>query len=171
MQESWKWVDGYEGRYLVSDSGEIMALPSKTHYGHVMKQKTTAGGYKHVCLCMGNVKKDYAVHRIVATAFVPNIENKPEVNHKDGNKTNNKAGNLEWVTRSENERHKYHVLGVAPNKPWAGKPRLFARRFTEEQVNAIRNDCRSNTEIADEYGVSKTAIRNIKIKKNYAEVV
>lgn len=171
MSIEWKWVKGYEGRYLVSDSGEVMAVPSRTHKGHVMKQKRTSRGYMHVCLCSQNKKKYHAVHRLVAMAFVPNKSNKPEVNHKDGDKANNAADNLEWVTRAENERHKYHVLGAEPNRPWAGKPRTFARKFTDNEIRAIRKDSRPNTVIAKEYCVSKTAIRDIRIMKNYVEVV
>ena len=72
---------------------------------------------------------------------------------------------------SENERHAYRVLGKEPNRPWAGKPRPCGRRFSDEQVRKIRSDTRPMAVIGAEYGVSKTAIRDIKIRKNYSEVV
>ena len=125
----------------------------------------------HVCLCKNNVKKSWAVHRLVAEAFLKRGKDKTEVNHKNGIRSDNKAENLEWVTRSENEKHAYRVLGKTPNKPWEGKPRTFARKFTEDQIRAIRADERPNRVIGAEYGVSKTAIRDIKIGKNYAEVI
>ena len=169
--ERWRWVDGYEGLYMVSDLGRIMSVPRKTHFGHIMKLRENWAGYQRVNLCKCNERQDYSVHRLVATAFVENKGNKPEVNHINGNRSDNRADNLEWVTRSENERHAYGVLGKKPNKPWQGKPMLYRRKFSDEQVKAIRRDERSNYVIAAEYGVSKTAIRDIKRRKNYKEVV
>ena len=169
--EKWKWVTGYEGLYMVSDKGRLMGLPKKTHYGHIMKTKTSAKGYETVCLCKNGVKNDLRVHMLVANAFVSNPHKKPEVNHRNGVRSDNRAVNLEWATRSENELHAYSVLNKEPNRPWAGKPRKFARKFTDEQVLAIREDARPLREIGNEYGVSKTAICNIKTRRNYREVI
>lgn len=166
----WRWVPGYEGLYMVSNRGDVMSLPKPTHYGHVMKQDKIWSGYLRVCLCKDSVKRGFAVHRLVASAFIPNPNGKAEVNHINGDRADNRAENLEWVTRSENERHAYSVLGKKPNAPWKGKARAFARKFTNEQVRAIREDKRPCTEIGREYGVSKTAIRNIKKHLVYREV-
>lgn len=168
--ENWASIDGYEGLYEVSDTGMVRSLKRTTTSGKVLSQRSGTGGYLSVCLCKDNHKKSFVVHRLVARAFVTNPENKPEVNHKNGVRTDNRAENLEWVTRSENERHAYEVLGKSPQAYWKGRPRKFARRFTDEQVFAIRSDERSYSQIAAEYGVSKTAIRDIKRKKNYREV-
>lgn len=156
---------------MVSDYGRIFGLPKKTHYGHVMKQERIWSGYMSVCLCRDNKKHQMSVHRIVAKAFVPNPSSKPEVNHLNGKRYDNRASNLEWVTRSENERHAYKVLGKSPTSYWSGKPRAFARRFTDKQVREIRKDSRPSREIAKELGVSKTTILNIRKKKIYIEVV
>lgn len=168
--ENWVPIDGYEGLYEVSDTGMVRSLKRATTSGRVLSQRVGTGGYLNVCLCKDNCKKTFVVHRLVARAFLDNPEGKPEVNHKNGIRADNRAENLEWVTRSENERHAYEVLGKSPQAYWKDKPRKFARKFTDEQVMLIRQDARPNSKIAAEYGVSKTAIRDIKRRKNYKEV-
>lgn len=168
--ERWLPIQGYEGLYEVSDMGRVRSLKRNTTSGKVLAQRIGTGGYPAVSLCNSNRKKSKVVHRLVAIAFVGNPEGKPEVNHKNGIKTDNRASNLEWVTRSENEAHAFRILGKSPQAYWKDKPRKFARKFTDEQVKAIREDKRPNSVIAAEYGVSKTAIRDIKRRKNYKEV-
>lgn len=168
--ENWVPIDGYEGLYEVSDAGMVRSLKRTTTSGRVLSQRAGTGGYLNVCLCKDNRKKTFVVHRLVARAFLDNPEGKSEVNHKNGIRTDNRVENLEWVTRSENEKHAYEVLGKSPQAYWKDRPRKFARRFTDEQVLAIRSDERPYSQIAAEYGVSKTAIRDIKRRKNYREV-
>lgn len=104
----WKTVSDCNG-YEVSDSGTVRA----TKTGKNRKLLISATGYAVVRFA----NKNWPVHRLVAKAFVPNPENKPQVNHKDGNKANNSADNLEWVTAAENMRHSYEVLGnIGPRK-------------------------------------------------------
>lgn len=166
----WKWVPGFEGLYMVSNAGEIMGTPKKTSPGHILATTVKKTGYVHACLSKDGKKHHVSVHRVVAQAFIPNPHFKPEVNHKNGDRSDNRAENLEWATRSENERHAYRVLGKTPTSYWAGKPRRFARRFTDEEVRAIRADERTCTEIGSQYGVSKAAIQDIKRRKNYKKV-
>ena len=170
MQERWKSVQGYEGLYEVSDLGRVRSLKRATTRGIVLKLKESKRGYVVVCLCKGNKRSTISVHRLVASAFIPNPYGKREVNHIDGNRSNNNASNLEWVTRSENERHAYQVLGKEPSRPWAGKPRKFARVFSDADVIAIRSDKRPSRQVAAGYGVSKTTILNIRKRKIYTEV-
>lgn len=96
--DEWKDICGYEGLYQVSRSGEVRSLPRSTTSGVVLKQRLDKDGYKKVCLCKGNKKKGAFVHRLVAAAFVQNEHGLPVVNHKDQNKQNNVADNLEWCT-------------------------------------------------------------------------
>lgn len=96
-----KDVKGYEGYYKVDEQGNI--YNSKT--GMVKKQPIHAKGYKVVTLRKPGICKTYRVHRIVATAFIPNPENLPQVNHKNGIKTDNRVDNLEWCNNSQNQLH------------------------------------------------------------------
>lgn len=118
MQEIWKDIKDYEGLYQVSNFGNVKSLPRKTNNqynkGIIMKQMIYRG-YSKVQLNKNGKIKWFAVHRLVAQAFLPNLDNKPQVNHIDGNKLNNNLSNLEWVTGSENQLHSYRILKNTPS--------------------------------------------------------
>lgn len=103
----WKDVPGFEGRYMVSDDGYVFSLRT----GKLLKPNRKKTGYLEVTLAKNNRLTYRQLHRLIAEAFIPNPENKPQVNHKNGDKTDNRVCNLEWVTGSENQRHRYEVLG------------------------------------------------------------
>lgn len=108
MKEQWKEIDDYNG-YSVSNTGKIKSFRRKSNKekGLILKQETSYRGYKQVSLYKDGKKHQKFVHRLVAEAFIPNPDNKPEVNHKDTDKTNNAVSNLEWNTSSENTIHAY----------------------------------------------------------------
>lgn len=105
----WRPVAGYEGSYEVSAAGEVLSLRT----GAVLTPQAHPMGYLSVGLrVVGSVRKHTRlIHRLVAEAFIPNPEQKPTVNHRDGDKRNNGVENLEWATHSENHAHAYRELG------------------------------------------------------------
>lgn len=112
--EIWKDINGYEGYYQISNYGNARSLDRQVgcrwgglrdYGGKSLLTETTKDGYQRIVFMRDAIKERFLVHRIVAEAFIPNPENKPYVNHIDGDKSNNYFGNLEWCTNSENVLH------------------------------------------------------------------
>jgi len=127
MREEWKDIEGYEGFYQVSNLGRVKSVERETYSGHnysvrrIEKERILPGykvknGYLYQTLLKNGVMKTFKLHRLVAQAFIPNPYNKPQVNHINGDKTNNSVYNLEWVTRKENLRHAYET-GLSRIRP------------------------------------------------------
>ena len=113
MKEEWADIIGYEGLYQISNLGRVKALHykrGKSVGNKCLTPRFPRDRYPYVSLCKDNHVKHAYVHRLVAEYFVPNPLGKTQVNHKDGNKSNNKAWNLEWVTPRENTIHARNVL-------------------------------------------------------------
>ena len=108
MKELWHEIVGFEEDYQVSNFGKVKSYKRKNK--SILKESLSKRGYKRVTLYKNNKQFYYSVHRLVATAFIPNPENKPHINHIDGNKMNNNVDNLEWCNQSENILHKIYVL-------------------------------------------------------------
>jgi hypothetical protein len=107
-----KDIKGYENIYQISNCGIVRRISysdkgnkSKYKLPFYLKDRLDKDGYKKITLTINHNPKQFFVHRLVAIAFIKNQLNKKEVNHIDGNKSNNKAENLEWVTQSENRQH------------------------------------------------------------------
>ena len=121
MKEIWRKIPNYENLYEVSSFGRIRSIPRK---GTICSMKCLAlnkkkNGYVNVILTKNNKKRTFRVHRIVALVFVPNLYNKPQFNHLNGKRDDNRACNLEWCTAKENIQHKFKVLGykMTPRRP------------------------------------------------------
>lgn len=145
--EVWQDVDGYEGLYQVSNLGRVKSLKRidtkpykdgfRTHIVNerILKPFATRTGYLLVKLTKDKKEKSYQVHRLVAIAFIPNPENKPQINHKNGKREDNNLLNLEWVTASENARHKIDVLGFKFSDETKAKMRAkkLGKKLSQEQ--------------------------------------
>ena len=117
----WRPVKDYEDLYEVSNTGEVRRIIPRYSHVETLKQSSSSKGYKLVCLCRNGVQKTMSVHRLVATAFIPNPESFPCVNHIDENKGNNIVSNLEWCTYTHNNTHGHRLEKSAAKR---GKPVL-----------------------------------------------
>lgn len=91
----------FDTKYAISNKGNIINVKN----GRQLKTRINKNGYEEVQLSINGIRKNYRIHRLVGIAFLDNIENKPYINHKDGNKLNNNLYNLEWCTAKENDNH------------------------------------------------------------------
>lgn len=166
MGERWIDVLGYAGVYEVSDAGNVRLRTNtrRNKAGHLLKQTAATNGYLAVSLATdGSFRRKY-VHRLVAEAFLgPSLGR--EVNHKNGDKTDNRAENLEWVTHAQNQEHARAVL-----RRWVGR-RGASRKLTDEQVREIRASSEPQRVLADRYGISQPAVVQIKKRRTYREVM
>lgn len=151
--EIWKPVRGLEFYYSVSNLGRVSSRFK------ILKPRVTRG-YLYVVLEASDgefrFRRNIPVHRLVAQEFVPNRLERKEVNHKDGNKINNRSDNLEWVSRQENQRHAY-AMGLA----FIPTPKT---KFTKEQVNEVfvlRKKDLKHREIAERLGMGISTVTHI----------
>lgn len=108
-KEIWKDIKGYERLYQISNYGNIKSLNYKrTGKEQILKQNINGRGYCYVNISINNKYKNILIHRAVAKTFIPTNNEKLDINHKDGNKQNNRVENLEWCSRSQNIQHAYN---------------------------------------------------------------
>ena len=114
QEEIWKAVADSNGEYHISNHGRVKSF--KFGKERILKPAIQSKGYQFIFICQKKTKpKLSTIHKLVAMAFIPNPNDKPQVNHKDGNKLNNHIDNLEWVTKRENIQHAYDT-GLFDNK-------------------------------------------------------
>ena len=168
MQEIWKDIRGYEGKYKISTYGNVYSYKRKIY----ISQSKGANGYFKVNLHKNSSTKTFSVHRLVAETFISNPNNLPEINHKSGNKTNNRVTNLEWCTHNENMEHAFYwgLAKKCEEKPQLSKQKK-AFKLSASQVFAIRSEYKKGVRgkgyksLAKKYKVSDTEIKQIIAKK------
>ena len=140
MKETWKAIAGYEELYEVSDEGNIRSL-NFNHTGKekILKPRKTHRGYLQVLLYKDGKYKVMSVHRLVAQAFIPNPNNIETVNHKDEDKTNNSASNLEWMTNKDNVTYSQARQVQMFDKSTGELLATFPSMMEAERVTGIAN--------------------------------
>ena len=148
-----KIIDKLDNQYSVNTDGIVFSLKGNKKE---LKGKITNSGYREVILSHKGVKHYFLIHRLVALTFIENKYNARTVNHKDGNKLNNKLDNLEWMSDSDNLKH-------------ARNNGLLNSKINKEVAMQIFNDKGTVRELSKKYGISKTQIGYIKQSKRWME--
>ena len=160
----WKDVKGFEGLYKVSNEGVLVGTPRKGTKGGIVKQYKMNHGYMEYHLYKNNELTRICVHRLLATHFIPNPDNKPCVNHIDGNRANNSLENLEWVTYKENSEHAVRT-GLFNHR---GENHSGAK-LTDQEVREIRDlhkhKIYKQVDIATLYGTSNATVSRIVLNR------
>ena len=161
-KESWKKIKAPfgDGSYQVSSLGRL-----KNKGGTIKVQWTEKSGYKTISLGYNGKWKTILVHRLVASFFVQNPENKPCVNHKNGVKTDNRAENLEWVTRKENSRHAYNMGLMSMKNKKTGQH--IAAKLTDSQVIEIYNSKENGDVLGNKFNIDRGLVSVIRNGKGW----
>lgn len=179
MTEIWKDIVGYENIYEVSSYGRVRTAVGKTTYTErhgvrhwkqrYLKNKTPKGRDVRVSLWKDGKTKSFLVHRLVAFAFIPEIEGKTSINHKDGNPKNNHVDNLEWCNHLENNRHAFEnnlmttqnetiLINHTTKEKHSFRSMVVASFFLGRNRGYIHNCLRKNRKITDANGNEYKAI-------------
>lgn len=170
--EIWRWIADYEGLYQISNYGRVKSFPRYRRHkeSKILKPSCDSMGYLKIGLNKDGDSRKFAIHRLVAQAFIPNPNNLPEVNHKDGHPLNCYVENLEWATKSENMQHaiKMGLLKTGTNNVRA--------KLTAEQVRYIRKMYRpfdrkfGARALARKFNVSLAIVKDVIHGKTYKNV-
>ena len=152
LKKEWKEIKGYEGRYIISNYGEIISLPrykqnnSKLQYvepKEIARYVNSKNGYVYVQLWNNATYKNIRLHKLVAQNFIPNKDNKLQINHIDGNKQNNRVDNLEWANDKEQMKHCKEKLGWNPHHT-TNRKRRKVMRSDGKTYNSIKEAGKEN---------------------------
>ena len=165
--EEFKFIEGFENIYQVSNLNRVRNVNDILKpNGGIIKEASCKAGYKFVGLYRNKKQIYKKVHRLVAQAFIPNPENKPQVNHINGIKGDNRIKNLEWCTQSENMIHAYRTkLQISQKGEKHGRSKL-----TKKQVLEIRKSKLTQCKLSEIYGVTQCLINIIINRKIWKHI-
>lgn len=149
-------------KYCACPSGRIYSLRS----GRYLRQVVQANGYCQVTLCQDGKRSNFLVHRLIAIAFIPNPQDKPTVNHINGNKQDNSLVNLEWMTQQEQVHHSI-LTGL---RYGTRNPDRSLDDEKAHQVCKLIADSWRNKDIAEAIGIDQQIVANIRYGKDYQEI-
>jgi hypothetical protein len=166
-QTVWAPILWLLGHYEISSDGQMRSVARIGHDGRRLSGRLlrlgTRNGYKVAWPRLEGRTICVSIHRLVAEAFIPNPEGKPDVNHKDGDRANNSISNLEWVTKSENMAHAWRI-GLCSSRNRARGERHYRAKATEEQVRLIRAGSKES------FGLSKSALQHIRKGRSWSHL-
>lgn len=164
MKEIWKDIEDYEGYYQISNFGRV-----RNRYKKLIKANISSVGYPWVCLQKDYSRKWKTIHRLISLHFIPNPDNLPQVNHKNGIKTDNRVENLEWCTVSYNSHHAYDTgLKMSSKGESHGMVKLSENNVKE--IRKLLNNGLSCIKIAKIFEVTRQTIGNIKRGSNWGHL-
>lgn len=180
MIEKWKDILGYENMYQVSNFGRVRSLDrvlirndgrKYKYVGKLLKVNICKTNGSYLVHLYNNTEGRIAfyVHRLVALSFIPNTENKPEVNHIDGNRNNNHVSNLEWTTRQENMDHGFRT-GLINNTGINHGNNIYTDNQIKDVKLLLKNTEMTQKEIAEVTGVKKGTVEAIAQGKQWRHI-
>ena len=169
--EIWADITGYEGEYQISTYGRIKSFKNGRGREMILVPLYNDNGYLQISLCHEGKHQIFSIHVLVARAFVPNPDKKPQVNHQDGNKWNCHFENLKWATRSENMKHAYAMCLATPRRGGDN----YKASLTNEEARYCREVCIPGDKefgikaLAERFGISTSCMGLIIRGKTYKD--
>ena len=169
IKEVFKDIEGYEGLYQISNFGRVKSLSKTKGFSFkketILKLNINRGGYEYVILSKNNERKTLTIHKLVASMFLFNPDNKPQVDHIDGNRKNNLVSNLRWCTAKENhnnpitiKRHSKASVGRKPSRKTIEKAKkILAKKVMCVELGLIFNSTREASKWLNKYKTSVSA--------------
>jgi len=169
--DNWKDVKGYEGLYMINERGDVYSIRRKGTKGGLLIPQIEGCGYLQVPFTKNNIRKFKKVHRLIAEYFISNPDNKPYINHIDGNKENNNISNLEWCTSSENNLHSVRI-GKRPRQIGSLNGMAKLNKFKVQRIRLMNEVTggKNQRDIAKIFGVTMGMINKIVNRKNWIYV-
>jgi hypothetical protein len=165
--EIWRDIHKYEGLYQASDLGRLKSSNYRnTKKAGILTQGNASCGYLNIGFNKNSIHYTLTVHRLIAITFIDNVENKPQVNHINGNKKDNRLKNLEWTTCAENSTHSYKI-GLSNGRKGVCHHNM---KLTEKEVLEIRASDLSQVELSKKYFVNQTQISRIKTRQQWSHI-